>query len=124
VNSQVVSLSDRLAELEAAADRLDAEERGAGWLNRALAESVRKALDNRAPEPTEAQRIEALLTSGLSGLSLHSELWSRFGAASRADVFAGVAAAVTALLAEVALARLDFQLCIEGRPKATTREAA
>jgi hypothetical protein len=124
VNSQVVSLSDRLAELEATADRLDAEERGAGWLNRAIAASVRKELDSRTPEPTEAQRIEALLTSGLSGLSLHAELWSRFGAASRADVFAGVAAAVTVLIAESELDRLDFQLRIKGRPKATPREAA
>jgi hypothetical protein len=113
-----------LAALDADAKRLDADEYGAGWLQRTIAEGIRKKLADREKPPTEAERLEGLLTSGLVGLALHSELWAEFSRTSRGDVFSAVAAAISVLWGELELARLDMAIATAECASAQVREAA
>ena len=62
-----------------------------------------------------AQEIAALLTSGLHGTSLLSELQRRFSHAKRYDVFLGVTLAMT--LYEADLSILQAEAAITQKPQ-------
>jgi hypothetical protein len=109
--------AERLADLDAISTTLAAE-KGGGWLAAAVAESIAAELDRQAAAPTPPERIQALLISGLVGARLNRELWARFPDAGRADVFAGVAMAVTVLEARTALAEIEAAIVATERAEA------
>lgn len=99
----------RISELNALADSL-AEERGGGWLARAIAEGLARELEAAAP-PTPAEALAELIgSSGLVGRHLEAALWGHFADLSRADVFAGVALAATHIEARLTLAALESRI--------------
>jgi hypothetical protein len=116
-NARPYTIAQRLHDLDRIIAEQDASEPGGGWLARAVKERVLANLAALKP-PSPAHEIEALLTSGLTGSSLARELWARFATAARADVFAGMAGAVTILAARATLAELDTAVA------ATEREVA
>ena len=104
------SLKDRLADL----DRMATEtfpDGTRGWLAGAIREGIiRKLEEDRAAQRTVAQQIEAVLTSGLTGAELCAALRTHFGQATRADVFLGVALAITVMEARVTLAETEMKI--------------
>jgi hypothetical protein len=73
-----------------------------------------RAEDSNATErqqrPHTADRIAELLTSGIVGVQLLTQLWDRFHTASRFDVFLGVAMATTLSEARIALADAEVKI--------------